>query len=160
MLHFTRGQDVRRTKKHNVCLSDTNPTHEGTLASSSVLFCSLWRVGGCSLFPDLGRVINSPESTTSLSGPSWWEQLRKSGWGLPSSCEFPGGGVSLLMSSILGQIPPGPLAVHHPTHTSEHSWFHLHFLLKTLLWVSVFRIQFTHLSLLSKISPFLTFPPF
>ena len=47
MLHFTRGQDVRRTKKHNICLCDTNPTHEGTPESSSVLPCSLWRVGGC-----------------------------------------------------------------------------------------------------------------
>ena len=55
MLHFTGGQDVRRTKKHNICLRDTNPTHEGTPGSSSVLPCSLWRGGGVESPPRLGQ---------------------------------------------------------------------------------------------------------
>ena len=122
-----------------------------TWGHTRILLCvtlfSLESWGMSSLFPELGRVIKSPESTTRLSGPSWWDQLRKPCWSLPSSSEFPGGGVSLLMLWILGKIPPWSLPVHQTAHTSKHIWFHLHFLLKTLPWISVFRTKFTHLSL-------------
>ena len=102
-----------------------------TRGHTRILFCvtlfSLESWGMSSLFPELGRVIKSPESTTRLSGPSWWDQLRKPCWSLPSSSEFPGGGVSLLMLWILGKIPPWSLPVHQTAHTSKHIWFHLHF---------------------------------